>query len=161
MELTEAVEQFFSGEGWPIEALLEGQLYETSFEGDSGVWPVHVHVYDADSRVVLVSTWTGLVDEARRPAMAELCNRANFGLAIGNFELDHDTGEVRFRTSIDTEHAELTPALVRNLAVANMITFDQYLPAIEGVAAGSPADLAVRAVEEAEEAEEEEAEGET
>jgi hypothetical protein len=148
MGLSDVVEQFFEGEGWPIEALIQGELYETSFEGDSGAWPVHVHVYDGDSRVVLVSTWTGLVDDERRAAMAELCNRANFGLAVGNFELDHDTGEVRFRTSIDVEHAELTPALVRNLAVANMITFDQYLPAIEGVAGGSPAELAVRAVEE-------------
>ena len=152
MALHDVVEAFFAESGWPIEPLIAGSLYETSFEGDSGTWAVHAHVYEDDARLVLISTWTDLVDDEHRPAMAELCNRANFGLAVGNFELDHDTGEVRFRTSIDVDGHEdaLTTALVRNLAVANVVTFDQYLPAIEGVAGGSPPDLAVRAVEDVE-----------
>jgi len=149
-DLTPIVTAFFAGEGWPIEPLLEERLYETSFEGEHGAWSCHVHVYDEDGRVVFVSTALDVVPDETREAMGELCNRANFGLAMGNFELDVDEGEVRFRTSIDTSGTELTTELVRNVVVANVITFDQYLPAIEAVLAGtSPAD-AVAAVETAE-----------
>jgi hypothetical protein len=146
--LAAAVLEFFAGHDWPLAEVEPGELYETSFEGEHGAWPCHVHVYPEDGRVVFVSTHTTLVEPEQRPAIAELCNRANFGLAVGNFELDHDGGEVRFRTSLDALDADATRELVRNIVVANVVTFDQYLPAIDAVLAGEAPTNAIEDVEE-------------
>jgi hypothetical protein len=147
---TEAVVEFFTGEGWPVDQLAD-ELFETSFDGESGAWPCHVHLYDEDERVVFVSTHPNLVPDDRRVAAAEFCNRANFGLAIGNFELDHDSGEIRFRTSFDAldvaSDATADVNLVRNIATANVVTMDQYLPALDAVLGGAEAAAAVAAVE--------------
>lgn len=70
---------------------------------------------------------------AKRPAIAEFITRANYGLPNGNFEMDFEDGEIRFKTSMDTEDIELTDAMVRNLVYANVLAMDQYLPGIMNV----------------------------
>jgi hypothetical protein len=147
MSLTDAVREFFASEDWPI---LESEpgVFETAFEGSTTAWPCRVHVFDEDERVVLISAFPAPVDDELRPAVGEFCHRANFGLAIGNFELDYDGGEVRFRTSIDVEGSVADAAMVRNAMVANVLTMDRYVPGLLAVLAGiDPAD-AIEDVEE-------------
>ena len=69
-------------------------------------------------------------------------HRANYGLHIGNFELDMGDGEVRFKTSIDTESTALSFELVRNVVYANVMQMDRYLPGLMAVLGGqaTPAD---------------------
>ena len=149
--VADAVTAYFEAEDWPIMESDPGVL-ETAFEGSATVWPLRIHVFEEDVRAVFVSAFPSAVPEEQRAAVGEFCNRANFGLAIGNFELDHDGGEVRFRTSIDAEGTEPTPELVRNAVVANVLTMDRYVTGILAVLNGTdPAD----AVEDAEESEEE------
>jgi hypothetical protein len=144
------VVRWFEEQDWPLAEIEPRELFETAFEGEHGVWPCRVHCYDTERRLVFISAFPGVVPEEHRAAIGELCNRANFGLAVGNFELDHDGGEVRFRTSLDSTEVSPDAELVRNVVVANVITFDQYLPAIEAVLQGtSPAD-AIEDVEDVE-----------
>ncbi|MGH2410076.1 MAG: YbjN domain-containing protein, partial [Chloroflexota bacterium] len=86
----------------------------------------------------------------RRLAMAEFLTRANYGLPIGNFELDFEDGEIRFKTSIDLEEVEPNPLLVKHVIYANVIMMDRYLPGIASVAEdkASPA-AAIAEIEEA------------
>ncbi len=62
--------------------------------------------------------------------------RANHDLAIGNFELDFETGEVRFKTSIDVTGSQLDRAVVVRLVTANLSTTDQYLTGLLSVMYG-------------------------
>jgi hypothetical protein len=138
--VADAVTAYFESEDWPV-AESDGGVLETAFEGTLTVWPVRIHVFEEDVRAVFVSAFPSVVPEEQRAAVAEFCNRANFGLAIGNFELDHDGGEVRFRTSIDAEGTAATPELVRNAVVANVLTMDRYVPGLLAVLDGTePAD---------------------
>jgi hypothetical protein len=70
-------------------------------------------------------------------------------MRVGNFELDYEDGEVRFKTSLDVENVELSHDLVSNHVYANVWTMDRYLPALFGVIYGniSPKD-AVDQIEE-------------
>jgi hypothetical protein len=69
--------------------------------------------------------------------VADFLTRANYGLIVGNFEMDLNDGEVRYKTSIDVEGDELTPALLRNLAYTNVKTMDRYLPGLMSVMYGA------------------------
>jgi len=75
--------------------------------------------------------------EDKRPAVAEFLTRANYGLLIGNFEMDFEDGEIRYKTSIDVEGDRLSPALLRQLTYANVVTMDRYLPGIMSVIYGN------------------------
>ncbi|HEX9018927.1 MAG TPA: YbjN domain-containing protein, partial [Anaerolineaceae bacterium] len=56
--------------------------------------------------------------------------RANYGMIIGNFELDYQDGEIRYKTSVDVEDVALAESLVQNLVYANVLTMDKYLPGL-------------------------------
>ena len=148
--MSDAVAAFFAEEDWPVAVGEEGVL-ETAFEGTTTAWPCRVHVFDEDHRVVFISAFPALIEDDHRAAVAEFCNRANFGLAVGNFELDLEGGEVRFRTSLDTEGSEPDASLVRNIVVANVLTMDRYAAGILAVLNGTPPADAVEDVEDVEE----------
>src|SRR5262249_17088927 len=76
------------------------------------------------------------VPEEKRVEVAEFITRANYGLVIGNFEMDYADGEVRYKTSVDVEGGELTAKMVENVIRANVMTMDRYFPGLMGVLYG-------------------------
>ena len=73
------------------------------------------------------------VAEEQRQIVAELLARINYGLNIGNFELDMTDGEIRYKTSIDVEGGELTRRMVETLIAVNISTTDRYFAAFTDV----------------------------
>ena len=71
-----------------------------------------------------------------RSAVAEYLTRANYGLRIGNFELDYADGEVRYKSSLDFEGQTLTAELIRNAIYPAVHTMDRYLPGLLRVTFG-------------------------
>jgi hypothetical protein len=74
--------------------------------------------------------------------VAEFVARANRGMRIGNFELDYDDGEIRYKTAVHVD-AELSPAAVKRAVRANGIAMETYLPGIGAVIAGTAAQPAL------------------
>src|SRR5262249_31575583 len=60
---------------------------------------------DADKQVVCYTRYSAKPPPGRRAAVAEFVHRANWNLAVGCFEFNPETGEVRFRTSLDLDLA--------------------------------------------------------
>ena len=80
--------------------------------------------------------------------ISELLTRANYGLNIGNFEMDFSDGEVRYKTSINVEGGQLTTTIVKKLVYANVLTLDKYFPSIMKVIyADIPPDEAIALIE--------------
>jgi hypothetical protein len=125
-------------DGWSPDVVEEegGVVAAVGFRGDNGLWSCFAATVEDEDRVIFYSLYPEPVPEEGRTAVAELFTRVNFGLLIGNFELDLSDGEARYRTSIDVEGAELTDALLRQLVYANVAAMDHFLPAISAVAAG-------------------------
>lgn len=88
------------------------------------------------------------VPKGCRPAVAETITRANFGLKVGNFEMDFDDGELRYQIAHLLAGDSLDGETVRRLIGTTMAMMDRYLPAILAVIYGNelPAD-AVRFAE--------------
>jgi len=132
---------FFQEDSWPFQQL-EGQpILQIGFQGDNGQWTCFAMAREEQAQFAFYSVCAAKVPEAKRPALAEFLTRANYGLIVGNFELDWRDGEVRYKTSLDVEGDRLTPALVKQMAYANVVTMDRYLPGIMRVIYGdvSPA----------------------
>lgn len=144
--ITDALVGYLEAEDWPVEQV-EDTLFRTGFAGDSGRWVCLAVTNDVDDQVAFYSLCPVEVPADRRSAMAEALTRANYGLIVGNFEMDLSDGEIRFKTSIDASDTDLTLPLVRNLVQINVLTMDDYLPALQAVARGADPSTAIRAVE--------------
>jgi hypothetical protein len=127
-----------------VKAFLGAHGFDGTFSGDdtvvhldgngaNGSWLLWITTDEPTERCVVYSTAKFMVPQDRRVPVLELISRINIGLAVGNFELDVDSGQVSFRTSVDVEGDRLTPALLSQLVAANVEAFDAYLPALESV----------------------------
>ena len=103
----------------------------------------------------MYAVWEERVAEAQRLAMSEFLHRANYGLVLGNFELDLGDGEVRFKVGIDVEGVRLDlprsnpvgPALIKQGFYAVVSLFDKYLPGLRAVSGGADPHAAIRVIE--------------
>jgi hypothetical protein len=129
------VAAFLVDEGWPCEQLGEQQILRTGFRGSHGEWTCYAHCRPEFDQCLFYSVAPVRAPEVLRPAVAEYLTRANWGLIIGNFEMDYNDGEVRFKTSIQLEKTDLTPDLMRPLVYGNVVVMDKYLPGLEAVIA--------------------------
>jgi hypothetical protein len=71
-----------------------------------------------------------MVKEKFRPAAMEFITRANYGLVIGNFEMDCNDGEVRYHVSHLMEDGRLEDETIQRLFGTGMGTADRYFPAL-------------------------------
>jgi hypothetical protein len=72
---------------------------------------------------VYVSTKT---PEGRHKEVVEYITRANFGCYIGNFEMNMETGDIRYKVSLDVEGGTMSTAMVSNMLSAGVSMVDRY-----------------------------------
>ena len=73
------------------------------------------------------------VPENKRLLLAEFITRANYGLNLGNFDMDMDDGELGYKVSADLEGGTLSRDMVGNMVGAGVSTMDQYYPGLMAV----------------------------
>jgi hypothetical protein len=99
------------------------------FDGKSGPWRTFVRAFEEEKQVAFYGILPFPIQEDKRGVVSELISRINYGVVIGNFEMDFADGGVRFKTSLDFEGEELRPPLILQLATANLSVMDHYIPA--------------------------------
>ncbi len=135
--LRTVLEAVLEKDGW-VFAPVEGQAtLAMGYKGEHGMWSCYAHVDEERSALVFYSVTDRPVPERYRQAASEFLTRANFGLVLGNFELDFSDGETRFKTSVELGPTDPTPELLRPVIYANIAAMDRYLPGIDGVSRGS------------------------
>jgi hypothetical protein len=66
------------------------------------------------------------VPAERLGEVARFLTLANWGLMIGNFEMDYGDGHVRFKSSVNFRGTELSEALIRNAILSAMNAVERY-----------------------------------
>jgi hypothetical protein len=127
-------------QGWSLLPVPGQSAVGGAVKGQNGTWSWFASGLEDEGRLVFYSVYPTNVPPDRRPAVAELLTRVNYASALGNFEMDFDDGEVRYRTSIEVPDAVATSALLAPIAYANIAAADRFLPAFQQVleAACSP-----------------------
>jgi hypothetical protein len=69
----------------------------TGIEGDNGDWQVMAIASDDDDAVLMLSLFPQKCPTHRRAPCAELLTRINFGMMMGCFEMDYDSGKNSFQ----------------------------------------------------------------
>jgi hypothetical protein len=123
-----AVVDYLTEDDWKFTVLEGDGALVLSFRGKSGSWQCFGRADEDKECFSFYSILPPHASEDRRQAVADFITRANYGLIIGNFEMDFRDGQVRYKTSIDVEGGELTSKMIENLVHANLMTMDDYFP---------------------------------
>jgi hypothetical protein len=135
-KIIDTVIGFFSEVDWPITPLAGQSALTTIFQGDNGQWVCYAQAREEQGRFAFYSICPLDAPEGKRQAVAEYLTRANYGLFLGNFEMNFEDGKVLFKTSIDAGEAPLSQNLLGQLILDNVVTMDRYLPGIMAVIYG-------------------------
>ena len=129
----QAIVNFFTQDDWPFTKIPGELALRLAFDGENGRWNCYAKAREEQEQFVFYSICPVNVPESKRMALAEFIARANYGMIIGNFELDFADGEIRYKTSIDVEGDRLSSALIKQMVYANVTMMDEYLPGIMSV----------------------------
>ncbi len=132
-----ALSQFLHDDGWRPQQLEDRTDFRAYFAGEHGDIRCHAQIRIDLEQFLCYAIAPLKVPETARPAVAEYITRANFGLRIGNFEMDYKDGEVRYKSSLDFEDEELTPSLIKHAIYPAVHTMDFYLPGLLAVMYGN------------------------
>lgn len=139
MSLFESIESFLSAENVPFDRDEELGLVRFFFVTENGNWMVTVHPFEDAAQLVVLSHFPSLVEEGHRASIMEFATRVNSDLFVGSFDVDLESGQVRFRTGLDLDDLEVTEALVRNLIYSNVSVMDTHIEGLNRVAFGGMA----------------------
>ncbi|MCX7010992.1 MAG: YbjN domain-containing protein [Candidatus Sumerlaeota bacterium] len=141
-QIYEAILEHLEAEGMRYRRHDEDEVVVFGITGRNGQWEVLVRARQDMERLTILSHLPFSAPETKRGAMAELICRANFGLVIGNFKLDMNDGEIRYKTSLALNGEPLHARLLGPVFDMNFGTMDRYIPAILKVMYGnsSPAE---------------------
>jgi hypothetical protein len=136
LQAFELLTSFLDEDEW-FPRRIEGKYaYSMSYSGKNGDLRCYAIVRVDLEEFLFYAVAPVKVPEEVRPAVAEYLTRANYGLRIGNFELDYADGEVRYKSSLDFEGQILTSDLIRNAIYPAVHTMDRYLTGLLRVSFG-------------------------
>jgi len=136
LEAFEALGQFLEEDDWYPQRLDDKFIYRMGFSGKNGQFACYAQIrVDLEQLLFYVMAPVKAPEEVR-PDVAEFITRANYGMRIGNFEMDFSDGEVRYKSSLDFEATPLNPTLIRNAIYPAVQTMDRYAPGLLSVIYG-------------------------
>jgi hypothetical protein len=125
--------QFFQADGWTAQPMEDDRILRVQYQGENGEWTCYAVAEEEDQQFIFYSICPLKVGKTFEVAAVEFITRANYGLHLGNFEMDYDDGTVRYKTSIDVTDDHITPASIKNIVYPNVLIMDRYLPGLMSV----------------------------
>lgn len=133
--LRTAFSDFYDDNEWTYDK--DNPMLEMGFTLESCTVRCYVVEREEQDQITFYVVLPVMATESRRAAVAETITRANYGMILGNFEMDFRDGEVRYKTAIDVSGGSLIQSMVQPMVFAALGTMDRYFPAIQAVMAGA------------------------
>ncbi|MGC9127907.1 MAG: hypothetical protein ACP5GA_04150 [Acidithiobacillus sp.] len=140
MEAMKAVAALFAELSWPARAVPDYPVYSCALAVPNGPLEIFCHVHAERERVLFYVRPQELdIPQARLGMLMEFLTRANYGLPLGNFELDLSDQELNFKNSVQLPERCVDAEILKPYLLHAVETCNFYLPGIRQVLAGAAA----------------------
>jgi hypothetical protein len=100
------------------------------YTGRNGSWVCYGRWNTANDQLNFFSVAPSKAISRLHDQALEFLTRVNYGLPVGNFEMNLEDGEIRFKTSVDVAGSQASEKLVAAAFYSNVVAFDRYLPGL-------------------------------
>lgn len=121
---------FVTKQEWLFTSIKGESRIIINISGNNGTFQCVADVREAEERFIFLSICGANVPDDKRTLMSELLTRINYGSFLGNFEMDYEDGEIRYKTSICCKSSELTINIIEHTVMANIVMMDTALTGI-------------------------------
>jgi hypothetical protein len=134
--IIEAIINFFTQDNWSFTQIKKQSTLRLAFKGKNEKCDCYAQAKEQEKQFIFYSVCPAKVPKPKRRAVGEFLSRVNYGKIIGNFELDFNDGEIRYKTSIGIDRNPLTTNTIKDLVYTNLMMMERYLPGIRLVISG-------------------------
>lgn len=127
--LYDSLVMFLQEDEWKFTRLEGEDTVVLTFNCANATYLCYAQARESQQQVVFYTIYPLHAPPEKRQQAAEFAARVNYGLVLGNLELDMNDGEVRYKTSADVSSTPFTLPLLRSLMQINLSTSDRYYPA--------------------------------
>ena len=122
-EIATKIKDFFEKNEWKYLFDEKHSVFNfgLSMGGNLGSLDFYIIVKDDSYTVYAILNNKAELDNINQ--VAEYLHRANYGLRVGNFELDYDDGEIRYKNYVDADMVEINE---KNIMMSIFIPADMF-----------------------------------
>jgi len=122
---------FIKKEGWACKEFPETTSAFVNLKAQNGAWVGLLQSREKEEQVIFYSVCPFPVPFESRYPIAEFITIVNNEILMGNFMMDFNDGELKYKTMAILEK-DKTPSveLLKKLVYGNILVMDQFLPAI-------------------------------
>ncbi len=124
------IKKFFKKQEWIYTVIEDKTVAILGISGKNGQFQCIADVRENEKKIIFFSVCSINTPDNKKVLMSELLTRINHGKFLGNFEMDFNNGEIRYKTSIYFGDLDLSNDILENLIISNIATMDNSLVAI-------------------------------
>ncbi|MEM8720777.1 MAG: YbjN domain-containing protein [Cyanobacteria bacterium P01_G01_bin.39] len=128
--LRDLVIEYFQREDWQFTTTQDPSILSLICQGGICHWYCYAKIAAKKNQFTFYSVSPCLATPEKLFAIAEYIARANYGMVVGNFDLDFTDGEIRYKTSFDFQFMQPNIEAIAQLVYTNVSTMERYLPGI-------------------------------
>ena len=129
-EIAKAIQNFLRSDDWKFSFDEKKEIFKFGLSSRSKIKRLHYHIIVRDDGyTVYASSPVGADrdDKDMMRNMGEFICRANYGLRNGNFEIDFNDGEIRYKTFVDCDGGAIpTSEVIRDSIYLPASMFKKY-----------------------------------
>ncbi|MDK9699845.1 MAG: YbjN domain-containing protein [bacterium] len=129
--LFEALQQFLDGSGLEYETIEANRGIRVAMELDNAQYSTLFLL--GENNFIAVTVTPFRTPKSRRMRVIEMLNRINFDLAFGNFEMDREDGEIRFRAGFPHKHLPFPTEFWSPFVFMGFGMMNRFWPAIQAI----------------------------
>lgn len=137
--LFDRVTAWLDSSDWRYDANPEKQYFVMPFNLKEALVRMIIDLAEADGweRVMVLVSYPVRISEDKRLSVLQHLATVNYGMVFGSFDMDLSDGEVRFRASMEADHA-LTDGMIDRLVSCCLGAADQHFSDLMKVIYGTP-----------------------
>ena len=125
-KVIKAINTFFDAMEWKYSYDKEKSIFSTGVSMDGFIGNIALKIGVRETRYTVYAILNNRVESKFFAQVAEYLHRANYCLLNGNFEIDYSDGEIRYKTYVNFENAEVSEEIIRDSILIPIFMFEKY-----------------------------------
>lgn len=127
MEKTiELIKSFFKTTDWKYKFSSKRSMFTVGINMGNVLGNLDIYINLRKNAYTVIACLNNHAEEKYFQQISEYLHRVNFGLNNGNFEMDYDDGEIRYKTYVSVENIELSNDIVEESILIPIFMFEKY-----------------------------------
>ncbi len=135
-EIKAAIEQYLKNDEWHYTFDEEREVIRCGINLKNRLKECRIIADIDETRYLTLALINLNCDEEHRDELSKFLTRVNYGLLFGNFELDYNDGEVRYKIATNCKDCIPSQAVIEDSMMIPAVMFDQYGDAIVDIMFG-------------------------